>query len=126
MLKLFYKIRKLVIKWGRKDLLRKLRIIIIQLIVSYCFVFSTAFIDGRTINSYEELRESFPMLIGVPIGFVELDGVKIDPPLPYFYGIKCCSSVWHQDKFYFSILIVFLFLILLYLVYYFVSSKRKR
>lgn len=96
------------------------------MIISAILVFSTAFIDGKMINTYNELEESFPMEIGFPVGFVELTWVKIDPPLPYFYGIKCCGTIWHHENFLLSILIVFLLLSLLYLVSYFVLSKVKK
>ncbi len=95
-------------------------------LLSCIFVYSTAFFDGKMIKTYDELKESFPMFIGFPIGFVELIGVNIDPPLPYFYGIRCCGTVWHQDKFLLAVLIVFLFLCLVYLVAYFVILRVKK
>lgn len=105
--------------------IKKLVVLTLILFISCIFVVFTVFFDGKMINTYEELEESFPMAIGFPIEFVELTWVKIDPPLPYFYGISCCGSTWHFDKFLLSVLIVFLFLSLIYLVSYFVIVNGK-
>jgi len=107
-------------------IVRKLAVLTLILFISCIFVISTVFFDGKMINTDEELEESFPMSIGFPIEFVELTWVKIDPHLPYFYGISCCGSTWHLDKFLLSVLIVFLFLSLIYLVSYFVIVNVKR
>lgn len=106
--------------------LKKLVVLPLILLISFIFVVSTVFFDGKMINTYEELEDSFPMAIGFPIEFVELTWAKIDPPLPYNYGISCCGSTWHLDKFLLSVLTVFLCLSLLYLVSYFVIANVKR
>lgn len=109
-----------------RPFLKKFVVLPLMFLISCIYVYSTAFFDGKMIKTYDELKESFPMFIGFPIGFVELTVVNIDPPLPYFYGIRCCGTVWHQDKFLLSVLIVFLFLCLIYLVAYFVISRVKK
>lgn len=106
--------------------IKKLVVLTLILLISCIFVVSTVFFGGKMIYTYDELEESFPVAIGFPIEFVELTWVKIDPPLPYFYGISCCGSTWNPDKFLLSVLIVFLFLSLIYLVSCFVIVKVER
>ncbi|GAM12366.1 hypothetical protein SAMD00020551_0499 [Mesobacillus selenatarsenatis SF-1] len=70
--------------------------------ISCIFVYSTVFFDGKMIKTYDELKESFPMVIGFPIGFVELTVVNIDPPLPYFYGINVVEQYGIKISSYFQ------------------------
>lgn len=108
-----------------KTIIKKLLNLTLIMLVSVIFTYSSIFYDGKAINTSDELKQSFPMVIGFPIGFVELTWVKIDPPLPHFYGINCCGTVWHQEKFLLSVLIVFIFLSLLCLITRRVTSIVK-
>lgn len=106
--------------------IKKIVFLTMILFISCIFVVLTAFFDGKMIHTYDEVKESFPMDIGFSIEFVELTWVKIDPPLPYFYGMNCCGATWHLDKFLLSVIIVFLFLSLIYFVSYFIIMVVKR
>jgi len=90
----------------------------ILFLLSFLFVFSSAFFDGKRIHSYDELEESFPLMIGFPVPFVELEWSKIDPPLPYFYNIRCCGIEWYMEKFLLSVLCVFVTFLLFYVLIY--------
>ncbi len=96
-----------------------------MLFASFVFVLLTGLLGGKQIRTYDELESAFPVFIGFPVGFIELKWPKIDPPLPYVYGIDCCGIEVHQGPFFLSVLIVFCFFILVYWISIFVFSKVK-
>ncbi|WP_070119678.1 hypothetical protein [Bacillus marinisedimentorum] len=49
------------------------------LITAFVFVIMSRLYGGKQIRTYEELENAFPVLIGFPIGFIELKWPKIDP-----------------------------------------------
>lgn len=74
---------------------------------SIFFVWISTFFDGITISAYDELQTKFPIYIGFPIPYVELISPHIDPPLPYTYDMRCCTSAVHYHLFWQGTGIVF-------------------
>jgi hypothetical protein len=81
--------------------------------IACAFVLITGFTDGIRIEKYEEIETKFPYNAGFPISFVELNYPKIAPPLPYTYSGACCFMYFSWDKYWYSVLIVFVFFICL-------------
>lgn len=79
--------------------------------VSFAFVLISGFTDGVRIDKYEEIETKFPYNAGFPIPFVKLGQPKIDPPLPYTYSGTCCFMHFSWNKYWYSVLITFVFLI---------------
>lgn len=82
-------------------------------IISIIFVFWTGF-NGERIETREEFASAFPMKTGFPLNFAELRYPHIDPPLPWSYGGNCCSFfITSWTNFWFSVIIVFVFLLVI-------------
>ncbi|EDL66630.1 hypothetical protein BSG1_04720 [Bacillus sp. SG-1] len=82
-------------------------------IISTLFVFATGF-NGERVENQQELTNAFPMETGFPLNFAELRYPRIDPPLPWNYGGNCCSLfITSQTNFWLSVIIVFIFLIVI-------------
>ena len=76
--------------------MNKSRSIILFLgLVSFLLAGITPFLDGRTIQSHEELsqlrEEGYVMALGYPLPFVEQSILPLDPPMPHSFGF----SFWH-------------------------------
>jgi hypothetical protein len=87
---------------------------VLLFIWSVFFVWISLFFDGKEIHSVKELNETFPFKIGFPVPFLELTSSNIDPPLPYTYNWKCCTSIFHYDLYWQSVGVTFLGSVILF------------
>lgn len=96
-----------------KSNLKRIFVYVGYIFISIIFVFSTGF-NGERIETREELASAFPLKTGFPLNFAELRYPHIDPPLPWSYGGNCCSfflTSW--TNFWLSVIIVFVFLLII-------------
>lgn len=77
------------------------------------FVLITGFQDGIRIDDRNELQSTFPYEVGFPIPFVTLNHPIIDPPLPYTYSGNCCFRYYSWDKYWYSVIVTFISLIVI-------------
>jgi hypothetical protein len=80
---------------------------------SIIFVLLTSLLDGVKIEDRNEIQSTFPYEVGFPIPFVTLDYPIIDPPLPWTYKGNCCFRFYSWDKYWYSVIVTFIFLIVI-------------
>lgn len=92
-------------------------------IFSTIFVLTTSFTDGVRIEHRNEIQSTFPYEVGLPIPFVKLNYPKIDPPLPYTYSGTCCLRFYSWNKYWYSVFLTFITLILISIIIGYINRK---
>lgn len=79
---------------------------------SIIFVLISSLVVGIRVEDRNELQSTFPSEVGFPIPFVTLNHPTIDPPLPYTYSGNCCFRDYSWDKYWYSVILTFISLII--------------